>query len=83
VRLRAPRASAANGLIRVGTGNVVGQKTLMFWQDPQERRVDLAAVATGWGSEGDWVVCIPEQCTGKLDATVRPPGALKHPVRFP
>lgn len=41
----------------------------MFWQDPHERDVDLAAVATGWGSEGDWVVCIPERCAGKLDAT--------------
>ena len=63
-------ASAANGLIRVGTGNVVGQKTLMFWQDPDSgKTIDLAGVATGWGSDGDWVVCIPERCAGKIDAT--------------
>ena len=27
-----------------------------------------SGVATGWGNEGDWVVCIPEQCSGYFDA---------------
>ena len=62
-------ASAANGLVRLGTGNVVGQSVLLFWQDPQPKNVALAAVATGWGSTGEWIVCIPEQCAGRYDAT--------------
>lgn len=41
----------------------------MQWQDPNEALdVNFAAVATGWGSTGDWVVCIPERCTGFFDA---------------
>lgn len=42
----------------------------MQWQDPNEiLDIRLAAVATGWGNEGDWVVCLPEQCSGFFDAT--------------
>ena len=62
-------ASAANGIIRLGRGNVVGFNVLLQWQDPNEV-LDLhwAAVATGWGSEGDWVLCLPELCSGYHDA---------------
>ena len=61
-------ASAANGIIRLGRGNVVGFSVLLQWQDP-DAVLDLhwAAVATGWGSEGDWTVCIPEHCSGWHD----------------
>ena len=63
-------ASAANGLIRLGAGNIVGFNVITQWQDPNEiLDVRRAAVATGWGNEGDWVVCIPEQCSGFFDAT--------------
>ena len=63
-------ASAANGLIRLGAGNIVGFNVITQWQDPNEiLDVHRAAVATGWGNEGDWVVCIPEQCSGFFDAT--------------
>ena len=62
-------ASAANGLVRVGAGNDVGTHTFLVFQDPNDiLDVNWAAVATGWGSEGDWVVCIPEKCTGTHDA---------------
>ena len=63
-------ASAANGVIRLGRGNVVGFNVLLQWQDP-DAVLDLhwAAVATGWGSDGDWIVCIPERCGGKIDST--------------
>ena len=62
-------ASAANGIIRLGRGNVIGFNVLLQWQDPNAI-LDLhyAAVATGWGSEGDWVVCLPETCAGFHDA---------------
>ena len=62
-------ASAANGVIRLGRGNVVGFNVLLQWQDP-DAVLDLhwAAVATGWGSDGDWTVCIPESCSGWHDA---------------
>ena len=63
-------ASAANGLIRLGADNIPGFNVFMQWQDPNEiLDVQLAAVATGWGNEGDWVVCLPEQCSGFFDAT--------------
>ena len=69
-------ASAANGLIRLGAGNIVGFNVFMQWQDPNEvLDVTKAAVATGWGNEGDWVVCLPEQCSGWFDATVATLGA--------
>ena len=62
-------ASAANGLIRLGAGNDVGTHVFLSYQDPNDQiDVNWAAVATGWGSEGDWVVCIPERCTGTHDA---------------
>ena len=62
-------ASAANGLVRLGAGNDVGSHTFLTFQDPNDvLDVNWAAVATGWGSEGDWIVCIPEKCTGTHDA---------------
>ena len=62
-------ASAANGLVRVGTGNIVGFHTFLTWQDPDVvLAVKYAAVSTGWGADGDWVVCIPERCSGFFDA---------------
>ena len=64
-------ASAANGLIRLGAGNIIGFNVIASWQDPNEvLNARLAAVATGWGNEGDWVVCLPEQCSGVFDAAV-------------
>ena len=62
-------ASAANGIIRLGRGNVVGLNVLLQWQDPNAI-LDLrwVAVSTGWGSPGDWVVCLPEACAGWHDA---------------
>ena len=63
-------ASAANGLIRLGSGNVVGKNTFLLWQDPDAvLDIQWAGVATGWGSDGDWIVCIPERCGGKIDST--------------
>ena len=62
-------ASAANGLVRLGTGNVVGLHTVLQFQDEDEPvEVNYAAVATGWGSDGSWVVCFPEKCDGVHDA---------------
>jgi hypothetical protein len=41
---------------------------LLQWQDPNAvLDIKWAAVTTGWGSEGDWVVCLPESCTGWHD----------------
>jgi hypothetical protein len=34
-------------------------------QDPDKiLDIKYAAVATGWGSDGDWIVCVPERCNG-------------------
>eukprot|EP01052_Picozoa_sp_SAG31_P009327 SAG31_NODE_487_length_14980_cov_9.526376_20_plen_132_part_00 len=52
-------ASAANGFLQLGTGNIVGFHTFMSWVDPNAiLDVNWAAVATGWGSEGDWVLAL-------------------------
>ena len=62
-------ADAANGLLRLGYGNIVGFHTLMTMQDSTDiQDIQYAGVSTGWGSDGDWVVCIPERCTGVHDA---------------
>ena len=56
-------ASAANGLVRVGTGNIVGFHTFLTWQDPDVvLAVKYAAVSTGWGG------AVPEWCGGFFDA---------------
>ena len=53
-------ASAANGVIRLGRGNVVGFNVLLQWQDPDAcSRPALGGCREGWGSDGDWTVCIP------------------------
>ena len=41
---------------------------LLQWQDPDAvLDINWAAVATGWGSDGDWIVCLPENCAGWHD----------------
>lgn len=58
-------ASAANGLVRIGHGNLVGRNVFLEWQDPDETlRITHAAVTTGYDFEGDWVLCVPEICAG-------------------
>ena len=66
----------ANGLVRVGTGNIVGFHTFLTWQDPDVvLAFKCAAVSTGLGADGDWVVCIPERCSGVFDADAKLVGA--------
>ena len=37
-------------------------------QDPDAiLNIARVAVATGWGSDGDWIVCLPETCAGWHD----------------
>lgn len=43
-----------NGIIRVGTGNVVGNGQFMMWNDAGPHDVNYVAVSTGFGSNGDW-----------------------------
>ena len=45
-------ADALNGLVRLGTGNVVGQNTLLEWQDPDHHVATHVGIMTGWGSTG-------------------------------
>ena len=51
-------ARAANGFVQLGSGSVVGEGILMEWQDPQPLNPTHFAVATGWGSTGDWHLCV-------------------------
>ena len=45
-------ASALNGLIIVGKGNIVGEKELMRWQDPKPHVATYIGLKSGWGSDG-------------------------------
>jgi len=51
-------ASADNGLVQFGRGNIVGQEVVLSWQDPNPHEVVYVGVMTGWGAEGDWNVCM-------------------------
>jgi hypothetical protein len=53
-------ASALNGKIQLGIGNTLGVNVVMSWQDPDPIEVSFVSMATGWGSEGDWHVCVLE-----------------------
>ena len=47
-------AQALNGLVRFGTGQIVGQNVVLQWQDPYPIIPDSIGFMTGWGSSGDW-----------------------------
>jgi len=55
---RAFWASADNGLIQLGHGIVVGQQVIFSWQDPIPLETKYVGIMTGWGSTGEWNVCI-------------------------
>ena len=40
--------------IQVGSGNVVGENTLITWLDPNPRPIAALALTTGWGSTGEY-----------------------------
>ena len=55
-------ASAKDGHIRIGTGEVVGRYTITQWTDDDGGLdVKFVAVSTGWGSPGEWTVCVGAQ----------------------
>ena len=62
-------ASALNGLVRVGTGPVVGHNLIMEWQDPEPINPEYAAVSTGWGAEGKWHICVVEGDVPPVDGS--------------
>ena len=47
-------AQALNGLVRFGTGQIIGQHVVLQWQDPNPIIPDSIGFMTGWGSSGDW-----------------------------
>jgi hypothetical protein len=53
-------ASALNGKIQLGTGHTVGDNVVMSWQDPDPIGVSFVSMTTGYGSEGDWHMCMLE-----------------------
>ena len=53
-------ACAKDGLVRGGRGDTVGTDTFISWQDDSDiYDPTLVSVSTGWGSSGEWTVCIP------------------------
>eukprot|EP00947_MAST-08B_sp_MAST-8B-sp1_P002574 g2574.t1 len=64
-------ADALNGLVRFGTGSVVGSNVVLQWQDPAPLTMRVVGVMTGWGATGEWVtrirtdewaICCDSQC---------------------
>ena len=47
-------AQVLNGLVRFGTGNIIGQNVVLQWQDSNPMIPDSIGFMTGWGSTGDW-----------------------------
>ena len=47
-----------NGLVRFGTGHIIGQNIVIQWQDPSPIIPNYVGFTTGWGSSGDWIVVI-------------------------
>ena len=47
-------AQALNGMVRFGTGHIIGQNVIMQWQDPSPMIPNYVGFMTGWGSSGDW-----------------------------
>ena len=50
-------ATANDGLVVVGRGNVIGQDEFMRWQDPVAHDPVYVGVMDGWGATGDWSMC--------------------------
>ena len=47
-------ADARNGLIRFGSGSVIGNDIILSWQDNQPLNPSYVGFMTGWGSSGIW-----------------------------
>ena len=47
-------ADVKNGLMRLGSGNVVGNDIILKWQDNQPLDPSYVGFMTGWGSSGIW-----------------------------
>ena len=53
-------ACAKDGLVQGGRGNTIGEDVFISWQDDTDiYDPTLVSVSTGWGSTGEWTVCIP------------------------
>ena len=49
-------AQSLNGMVRFGTGHIIGQNVIVQWQDPSPMIPNYVGFMTGWGSCGDWIV---------------------------
>ncbi|OWF48285.1 C3 and PZP-like alpha-2-macroglobulin domain-containing protein 8 [Mizuhopecten yessoensis] len=58
--------SWANNIIRVGQGDIVGKSQFMMWNDTSPHDVNYVAVATGFGSSGDWQITVGNYWPGQF-----------------
>lgn len=58
--------SWANNIIRVGHGNIVGKSQFMMWNDTAPHEVNYVAVATGFGSSGEWDITVGNYWPGQF-----------------
>lgn len=62
-------ADAHEGLVRLGTGTVVGENVVMQWQDPDPHTAVYVGIMTGWGGEGVWNMCFDSGIADEPDET--------------
>jgi len=72
-------AAQVKGLVQLGAGDKVGVNVITEWQDPTYSSAHWAdnarfvGVATGWGSSGDWHVCL-----GQIGGVSTHPAGVAH-----
>ena len=49
-------AQSLNGMVRFGTGHIIGLNVVKQWQDPSPINPNYVGFTTGWGSSGDWIL---------------------------
>ena len=59
-------ADVKNGLIRLGSGNIIGNDIILKWQDNQPLDPTYVGFMTGFGSTGIWK--FSEDTTGKKES---------------
>ena len=54
-------ACAKDGPVQAGRGSTIGEDVFIEWQDDSNiYNPSFVAVSTGWGSTGEWTVCVPD-----------------------
>ncbi len=47
--------SWGDDIIRIGSGNTVGDNEFLQWKDPDPHPINHVGISTGWGARGIWI----------------------------